>query len=119
MKKYKNLNDLKAFAISDDFKFHYISVVISHTKDIAVYWKRDQSGYTNEEIAKFKVWEFPLDERVHVRDFGETSAREMIEEVVQSEFFRGIPFCVFWKEEKNDYFENWHSHFELEEPLDD
>jgi len=119
MKKLKDLNGLNAYAISDDFKFHIISVVISYSKDVAVYWTRDQSGYTNEEIAKFKVWEFPLDERVNVMDFGETSAIEMIEEVVQSEIFRGFPICVFWKVAKNDYFENWHSHFELEEPTDD
>lgn len=52
-----------------------------------------------------------------IRDFGETSAREMIDEVVQSDIFRGFPIVVFWKEAKNDFYENWHSHFEIEDPL--
>ncbi|MED2706609.1 hypothetical protein [Bacillus toyonensis] len=114
----KKVKEVKAYAISDDFKFKVIHVVISHSKDVAVYWLRDAVGYTNEEMAKFKVWEFPLDKKVLVRDFGETSAREMIEEVVQSDIFRGFPIVVFEKEVENDYFENWHSHFEIEEPTD-
>ena len=42
-----------------------------------------------------KSREFPLDERVFV-----------------------FPIVVFWKEAENNYYENWHSHFEIEEPTD-
>jgi hypothetical protein len=114
----KKSQELKAYEISEDFKFRLTQVVITHSKDIAVYWTRDNVGYTNEEMAKLKVREFPLDERVFVRDFGETSAREMIDEAVQEDFFSGFPIVVFWKESENDYYENWHSHFEIEEPTD-
>jgi hypothetical protein len=115
MKKYQ---EVKAYEISDDFKFMVTQVVITHSKDIAMYWTRDNVGYTNEEMAKLKVREFPLHEKVFVRDFGETSAREMIEEAVQEVYFTGFPIVVFWKEAKNDYYENWHSHFEIEDPTE-
>ncbi|KKI88435.1 hypothetical protein WQ54_17395 [Bacillus sp. SA1-12] len=114
----KKVKELKAYAIEDDFKFHIVQVVISHSKEVAVYWLRDVAGYTNEEMTKFKVWEFPLDKKFFVRDFGETSARELIKEITQSETFHSFPVVVFWKEAKNEYFENWHSHFEIEEPTD-
>ncbi|MFF5397299.1 hypothetical protein ACFY5J_12300 [Peribacillus butanolivorans] len=114
----KNFKELKAYAISDDFKFHVTEVVISHSKDVALYWLRDQAGYTNEEMSKFKVREVPLDKRVYVKDYGETSAQEMIEEVVRSEAFRSFPIVVFSRKVEDDYYENWHSHYELEEPTD-
>lgn len=108
----KSAKELKAFAIGDDFKFKIIQVVISHSKDVAVYWLRDVAGYTNEDMAKFKVWEFPLNKKVYIRDFGETTARELMKEVEK------YPAVVFWKETENDYYENWLSHFEIEKPTD-
>jgi hypothetical protein len=114
----KKSQEVKAYEISEDFKFRLTQVVITHSKDIAMYWTRDNVGYTNEEMAKLKVREFPLDEKVFVRDFGETSAKEMIDEAVQKDHFSGFPIVVFWKEAENNYYENWHSHFEIEEPTD-
>jgi hypothetical protein len=60
MKEFKKV---MAYEIIDDFKFHVTQVVISHSKDIATYWLRDNSGYSKVEKAKFKVREFPLDEK--------------------------------------------------------
>ncbi|MGX2959768.1 hypothetical protein JNUCC23_10965 [Peribacillus sp. JNUCC 23] len=114
----KKVKELKAYAITDDFKFQVTQVVISHSKEVAIYWLRDITGYSNEEMEKFRVRDFPLDEKVVVRDLGETSAREMIDEVVQIETVRGFPIVAFWKEVENDYYENWHSYFEAEEPTD-
>ncbi|GAE35765.1 hypothetical protein [Halalkalibacter akibai] len=115
MKKFKELN---AYAITDDFKFYLTNVVISHSKEIAIHWLKENSGYLNEEMAKFTVKEFPLDKKVFVRDFGETTAKEMIDEVIQNDTFRKFPIVAFWIEAKNDYYENWHSHFEIENPTD-
>ncbi len=112
MKKCKEPRELNAYAIGDDFKFQVVQVVISHSKDVAVYWLRDTAGYTNEEMAKFQVWEFPLDKKVFIRDFGEATAKELMKEIHK------YPAVVFWKEESNDYYENWLSHFEPEEPTD-
>jgi hypothetical protein len=114
----KKSQELKAYEISDDFKFRLTQVVITHSKDIAVYWTRDNIGYTNEEMAKLKVREFPLDEKVIVREFGETSAREMIDEAFQEDFFSGFPIVIFWKEIEKDFYENWRSHFDIEEQTD-
>ena len=114
----KSSQELYAYKISEDIKFRITQVVITHSKDLAKYWTRDNVGYSNEEIEKLKIREFPLDERVSVSDFGETSAREMIEEAVQEDDFSGFPIVVFWKKSKNNYYENWHSHFEIYEPTD-
>ncbi|WP_410984319.1 hypothetical protein [Bacillus cereus] len=112
MKKDK---ELKAYAIGNDRCYE---VVISNSKDIAVFWLRDAAGYSNEEMEKLNVWEFPLDKEVFIRDYGEISARELIQEVVQSEVFCSFPIVVFERKMENDYFENWHSYFEIEEPTD-
>jgi hypothetical protein len=108
----KSDNELKAYAIDDDFKFHIVQVVISHNKDTAAYWLRDTAGYTNEEMAKFKVWEFPLDKKVFIKDFGETTANDLMMQINK------YPAVVFWKEKRNDFYENWLSHFEPDEPND-
>ncbi|WP_034300830.1 DUF7660 family protein [Bacillus cihuensis] len=105
----KNSKELKAFAIGDDFKLKIVQVVISHSKDIAVFWLRDVEGYTNEEIAKFKVCEFPLDKKVYIKDYGETTARELMKEIGE------YPAFVFSKENDNDYYENWLSDLEKDE----
>ncbi|MCI0766257.1 hypothetical protein, partial [Bacillus sp. TL12] len=88
MKKDK---ELKAYAIGNDRCYE---VVISNSKDIAVFWLRDAAGYNNEEMEKLNVWKFPLDKKVFIRDYGEISARELIQEVVQSEVFRSFPIVV-------------------------
>lgn len=108
----KNNKELKAYAIADDFKFHLVEVVISHSKDIAVFWLKEKVGYTNEEMTKLKVQEFPLEQKVYIRDFGETTAKELMKEIHK------YPAVVFSKENGNDYYENWLSHFEPEEPTD-
>ncbi|WP_243525509.1 hypothetical protein [Bacillus pseudomycoides] len=112
MKKNK---ESKAYAIGDD---RFYEVVISNHKDIAVLWFRDTAGYSTEEMDQFSVWEFPLDKKVFIRDYGEISARELIQEVIQSEVFRGVPIVAFEKKIENDYFENWHSYFKIEKPTD-
>lgn len=108
----KKSNELKAYAIEDDFKFHILEVVISHSKDVAMYWLKETAGYTNEEMGKFKIQEFSLDKKVFVRDYGEVTARELMLEIEK------YPASVFSKENKNDYYENWLSYYEIEEPTD-
>ena len=48
----KKSQELKAFEISEDFKFRLDQIVIIHSKDIAIYWTREKVGYTNEEMAR-------------------------------------------------------------------
>ncbi|PFK44062.1 hypothetical protein COI93_08895 [Bacillus cereus] len=54
----KRDKELKAYAIGNDRRY---AVVISNSKDIAAFWLRDAAGYSNEEMKKLNVWEFPLD----------------------------------------------------------
>jgi len=114
----KKPQELRAYEISEDFKLRLTQVVITYSHDIALYWTRDNVGYTNEEMAELKIREFPLDEMVFVKDYGETSAREMIDEALQKDTFSGFPIVVFWKEAENDYYENWHSQFEIDKPTE-
>ncbi|MEH7356994.1 hypothetical protein V7150_26180 [Neobacillus drentensis] len=102
----KSDNELKAYAIDDDFKFYIVQVVISPNKDGAVYWLRDVAGYTNVEMAKFKIWEFPLDDNVYIKDYGEITARELMKEIEE------YPAVVFSKVKDKDYYENWLSDYE-------
>lgn len=43
----KNFGEIQAYEIIDEFKFRVIQVMISPSKDMAVYWIRDNAGYTN------------------------------------------------------------------------
>lgn len=107
----KRKRELKALAIRDDFKFHKTEVVISYSKEMALYWTRDKAGYTNEEMNKFKVNEFPLDETITIKDYGKTTARELLSKIQTHKY----PIVVFWKEHENDYYENWLSNFDSDE----
>lgn len=104
--------EIKAYAIEDDFKFQVVEVVVCHSKDVAMYWLKEQSGYTGEEMKKFKISEFPLDKKVFIRDYGETTARELLSGI------KKYPAVVFSKVDKSDYYQNWLSHYEREEPND-
>ncbi|MCM3724621.1 hypothetical protein M3226_02750 [Neobacillus cucumis] len=108
----KTVKELKGYAIGDDFKFQIVQVVISQSKEIAAFWLRDIAGYTNAEMEKFKISAFPLDKKVFIRDFGETTANELMKQIPK------YPAVVFWKEKGNDYYENWLSHFEPDKPSD-
>lgn len=112
----KKKREVKAYAIGDGDAFQ---VVASHSQEIAIYWLKEVAGYSKEEMNSFVVREFPLDKKVFIRDFGETTAKELIEEVIQdSNIPAKFPIVVFSKEAKKNYFENWYSHFEIEEPTD-
>ncbi|WP_053367905.1 hypothetical protein [Bacillus sp. FJAT-27245] len=98
--------ELKAFAIGNE---NFYQVVICHSKEIAVQWLGKITGISKKDLNELKVWEFPMDKKVLVRDLGETTAKDLIEEVRQSESFRSFPIVVFWKNAESDYYENCHS----------
>ncbi|MEI4799750.1 hypothetical protein WAZ07_00170 [Bacillus sp. FJAT-51639] len=103
MKRRKDEKELKAYAIgTDDYE-----VVVSYNKEIAFYWLREPFG--KEHASDWKIWEFPLEQKVYIRDFGETTARELLKEIDKT------PAVVFSKKAKNDFYENWLSHDDLPE----
>lgn len=103
MKRKKEEKELKAYAIGSDG----YEVVVSYSKEIAFYWFRDQVGKKN--LLDCEIWEFSLDQKVFIRDFGETTARELIKLIDK------FPAVVFSKEAKDNFYENWLSHYDFPE----